>query len=1054
MRIVFGVDVYLWATNYMRILPSKSKQKRPFFWLQSLFLVLCPMLLMAQATHINTNFISFQDGLADWTVSAIHKDHYGFVWIGTENGLQRFDGYKFLNFNTEPGNPNRISDHFVHSIHSVKEKKLAIFYEHNLNFLDLVDPQNNEVEKIELTPAKGVSGVVRKIRVDDRGNILVIASTRRNIRVFQYHFSSKKFHLVVQLKVDNSEDLKNQWLDALQIADTLWLIVDSRHGIFLTTPNEILRRFPPDRFKGNFITEENTETWSTILHRDKMQRIWLAFHNVPTVFQYDVKNQQFIPLMGLSNQGEYSHLWEDQAGNLLLDHTNGLGSYPIAEELFCYTKKNKLKNFSNLLVISPVILDLYSDDFFNTIFFGIDTGLKVFRNNQLVVRNFLSLDVPNDQFGRVMRGITSDGKQNVFFAAENSNWYTLNRNTQKIDTIFLKDEKDGKRIDFSCCFDLEYDKAGYVWGIACKGRGLGMVIRYNISTKLAKVFNYPAAFKGLVRYKDGCFLLLAVLPNEENALLCFNPEKNTFELFTTSEGRNPFQFLSLNYIISSKNGHFWIGTNKGLFNLDFAKKQVRAIRSTAYLDNQIVYALYEDQQENLWVGTSFGLVRYHPKEEKVKFYGVNQGLSSGVVSGVLKDQFGNLWVSTHDGLNHLDLKSDRFTKFFDIDGISHNSFTRYSFFRDNDNTIYFGTVNGINALRPEFLQQKEDIPPVQLTSISKYDKRIGKEILMNKNLRELRALVVKPWESNVNIEFSLPVYTNPKNNNYFVKLVPDDGRWISLGNEHHLLYAQLTPGKHELYIRGNDPRGGYSKKTLALQIIVEQHFYTTRWFFICLGLFLLALAYFALKYWLLQQLKMERIRTQLASNIHDEVSGLLAGIALQSEVLQWDIHDPKVIEKLKIVAEVSRKAMSKLHDVIWSADARRDHVQDLLIRMQEHADDVLSPLNIRYDIKMEYLNLKALVPVQVRQDLYFIFKEAINNVAKHVSEGSVLVVLKNEGQFFIMSIKDNGKNVPSGNIKSGQGLKNMSMRAKRIHATLTTEWDGGFHIVLQMKRFR
>jgi signal transduction histidine kinase len=202
----------------------------------------------------------------------------------------------------------------------------------------------------------------------------------------------------------------------------------------------------------------------------------------------------------------------------------------------------------------------------------------------------------------------------------------------------------------------------------------------------------------------------------------------------------------------------------------------------------------------------------------------------------------------------------------------------------------------------------------------------------------------------------------------------------------------------------------------------------------------------------MQQLKMERIRTQLASNIHDEVSGLLAGIALQSDVLQWDITEPSIIEKLQVVAEVSRKAMSKLHDVIWSADARRDHVEDLLIRMQEHANDVLTPLNITYEIKAFNLNRQALIPVQIRPDLYFIFKEAINNVAKHVKEGNVTVNLKNEGAFFIMDIKDNGAIPPKENPSSGQGLKNMDMRAKRIKATITTSWNDGFQVTLKMKR--
>lgn len=1036
----------------MRILPSIDNQKCSLLWLVFQLWILSPCFVMAQNDRLNTNYLSFRNGLADWTVTAIQKDNDGFVWIGTEHGLQRFDGYNFLNFNTAPGNPNRISDHYVKAIHLVKQNKLAVFYEQNLNFFDLIDPYDYNIKKIEISPKNGISGVVRKLRVDKNGDILAIASTQRSIRVFRYLFKKKRFELALQLKAEDNKDLKNQWLDAIQINEKEWLVFDSRHGISLVNSKGVIQQFTFDQFHFQDKKEVDNGTWNTFLHHDKKNRIWLAFHNIPYVFQYDKKQNRFIVLNHLPIKGEYTYISEDELGNVLFLNTNGVGHHPISENAYCYTTKNQLKNFSNLLRVSRFILALYSDDFFNTIFLGIDTGIKIFRNNQLVVNNYLGTYIHDDEFGRVMRGITSDGKGHVFFAAENTNWYMLNRNTQKMDTIFLRDESTLQPINFSCCFDLYYDSAGFLWGIACQGRGKGLLIKYDLKSRLAKVYNYGAVFVDFTRTADGKFWLLAEFNNQENILLSFDPKNSVFEPFKTIYKQNPFQFLPLNCIITSKKGGLWVGTSKGLFLVDIYNKTALPIQSTAYLNKQIIYALFEDQDETLWVGTTFGLVQYQPKQAKVKYYGVNQGLSSSVVSGILKDHLNNLWVSTHDGLSCLNLMNGRITKFFDLDGFSHNSFTRYSFFRDNDNKLYFGTVNGVNAFRPEFLLQKELVPNVRLTSISKYDRRIGKQIVINKKLRDLRTIVIKPWESNVNIEFTLPVYNDPKNNHYFVKLLPDNDRWISLGNEHHLMYAQLTPGTHQLLIQGNDPRGNHSSIPFKVNIISKQYFYNTIIFYFIFFVLLGGVIYAAMRYRLMQQLKMERIRTQLASNIHDEVSGLLAGIALQSDVLQWDVTEPTIIEKLKVVAEVSRKAMSKLHDVIWSADARRDHVEDLLIRMQEHAYDVLTPLNITYEIKIVNINRQALIPVPIRPDLYFIFKEAINNVAKHVKEGNVVVHLRNEGSFFIMDIIDNGAIPPQENQSSGQGLKNMMMRAKRIKATLTTAWNDGFQVTLKMKR--
>jgi len=136
--------------------------------------------------------------------------------------------------------------------------------------------------------------------------------------------------------------------------------------------------------------------------------------------------------------------------------------------------------------------------------------------------------------------------------------------------------------------------------------------------------------------------LLSEFNNEENVLLSFDPQNGVFAPFLTKYNHNPFQEIPLNCIINSKKGGLWIGSSKGIFWVDQKNKTARAIRSTPYLDRQIVYALFEDQDETLWVGTTFGLVQYNPKQEKVKYYGVDQGLASSVVSGILKDHLNNL----------------------------------------------------------------------------------------------------------------------------------------------------------------------------------------------------------------------------------------------------------------------------------------------------------------------------------------------------------------------------------------------------------------------------
>ena len=204
---------------------------------------------------------------------------------------------------------------------------------------------------------------------------------------------------------------------------------------------------------------------------------------------------------------------------------------------------------------------------------------------------------------------------------------------------------------------------------------------------------------------------------------------------------------------------------------------------------------------------------------------------------------------------------------------------------------------------------------------------------------------------------------------------------------------------------------------------------------------------------LLQKLKIERLRTKISTDIHDEVSGLLAGIALQAEVMQHLGKDEFDRNRLQKIAEISRKAMSRLHDVIWSIDSRKDHLEDLLFRMQEHANDVLAPLNIHYQVHITNLDLKMGIPIQIRQDLFFIFKEAINNVAKHAQASTVVVRLAQPNRFFEMEIADDGKPANEKKSGSGNGMQNMKMRAQRIGGEIRCVHEKGMKVVLLMKRF-
>jgi hypothetical protein len=406
-------------------------------------------------------------------------------------------------------------------------------------------------------------------------------------------------------------------------------------------------------------------------------------------------------------------------------------------------------------------------------------------------------------------------------------------------------------------------------------------------------------------------------------------------------------------------------------------------------------------------------------------------------------------------LSYFDYKEKTFRSFFAADGFSNDEFNIYAYYKDKNDRYYLGGVNGMNAFYAKDLLVEKDIPTPVITKITRYNSSKDSLHTLVAGVYHEQELVISPYDANFSFDFSLPIYTNSRKNQFKYFMEGFDKDWIYAGTNHTSRYNKLPAGKYTFHVNGADPNGNWSKQSAQVNILVERIFYK-RPIFIILVLFLLAVFfYFIFQKRLDQELKVERLRARLASDLHDELSGLLTGIAMQTDMLSVGVKELPLKERLKKIGSDSRSALSRMNDVIWSVDSRKDKVEDLIIRMQEHADEILLPLEISYTISPNKLDLNQKVRSRIRQELYFIYKEIINNVAKHSNASHVKIDLRNNGQIFKMVISDNGQGRGNNKIvpKSGQGMKNLKMRAQHLNAELTFLEDNGFTVILSMKKF-
>ncbi|MBN4047254.1 two-component system sensor with a ligand-binding domain protein, partial [bacterium AH-315-P13] len=216
---------------------------------------------------------------------------------------------------------------------------------------------------------------------------------------------------------------------------------------------------------------------------------------------------------------------------------------------------------------------------------------------------------------------------------------------------------------------------------------------------------------------------------------------------------------------------------------------------------------------------------------------------------------------------------------------------------------------------------------------------------------------------------------------------------------------------------------------------------------------LIIVAIFALMYsvfnYRIQQLKaIDNLRTKISSDLHDDVGSLLSGLAMQTEMLEISAKGEDK-SKLHKITKISREAISKMRDLVWSIDNRRERTLDLIERMEELADELLLSKGIVYQISKGNLNINKKLPITVKQELFFIFKEAITNILRHSNANKVTVNFKNNSGLGILKIIDNGTKSKQ-NSKTGFGMENMKMRAKKMNAEINFYNTNGFTILIKL----
>lgn len=493
---------------------------------------------------------------------------------------------------------------------------------------------------------------------------------------------------------------------------------------------------------------------------------------------------------------------------------------------------------------------------------------------------------------------------------------------------------------------------------------------------------------------------------------------------------------------SSDKNIIWVGSEKGVYQLDIRKgiqKKFDSLSKPA-LSNERVYCIKEDTKGNIWIATEYGISILDKTGKHVRYINTqNSNLCNDVIYGFLWENEHIVWISTQRGLSKHNTHTGSFTNYYAEDGISNNEFNRNSLLKDHTGKMYFGGIAGITAFYPERVPELPSSIRLFISGISIWDSHTKKEQTYKGLIKNRSEIVMRPGDRSLSLTMGLSDYTAPDKNSYFYRIIGlYNDEWISLGQQHVLKIESLAPGTYTLELKGTSSRGITSANILRYSLVIKRPFYQTWWFYTILFLVATGIIYAALLFRFINLKKLEQQRIQIASDLHDEIGSLITRITIYSSSLKEDYLNPvDKSSRLDKIISISHSLSSSIRDVLWAIDARNDVTSNLADYMNEYLQNQLrySGTTINFDATGVDKNLK--LTALTRQQLYRIFKEAVNNISKHSKASYVKIIYSHHAHGFSLHIENNG--APEATEKRrgiGQGLKNIKMRAKTIRANV------------------
>jgi len=962
-----------------------------------------------EKNNFNTYHFLSVKGLTNNTIHCILQDNRGFIWIGTEDGLNMYDGQTVKQYYLSDYIPAQFNSNTIENICEDTDGNLLIAAKSGIIKFNWSTKQFLLIYKNDFA---SFGNQFPDLFIDAEKNIWI--SERVRLKKFDAHF-----HLLqTWILHDNTDKKIFSGPNTTKIQTE-----DNQHNIWLTVPGAVI--------KIDVRTGKIDSTANTNLHKifsKNTDIVKLQFYdgeifvliNGRTIFKSDVSFKQ-PPQFIITDTAKKGFIDFATSRNHLFIITGNAEVLMVDESgeiIEQYKKQNAVSLSGNMIIMRDKDGNLWT---------GTEKGI-----DELTIKAPLFYLIPFNnptKFSHFsLSGISI--QRNLLHAFSTLGIINYNINKNSTEYFFNKINNQFSGIYFSAFYPYKN------YWLASTPIKLYIAVQKN-NYLLPEAFNFKQAATldstGVFAfYQDKKNNIWMGLYNDAG-IVCWHTNSNQFEFYSQKDtGKYYCPLRHFKYATEDNNGNIWMGYEKGglaIFNVQLQKFIPLPFDKNNSFGNVAVSGMLNDDKGNLWIATNAGLICYNQNTKSYTILVRKSGLPSNLMESIQKDEDGNLWAGFQGAICKINCVTKKIDVFTTADGLPDDDFenaaydaaSKKMFFTGNDELIYFypsQLKKNITALEPVIT---------------------GLEVMgKNEPLIKNEKINLSYSQNYITFNFSAPNYINAAENEYACMLAGADKNWNILDNQQTISYSQLQPGNYIFYLKVRIADGTWHDAQAPVFINISKPFWLTTWFRILCGAVLLlvvfAFAYLRLHNKYEQQILSQNIRDKIAGDLHDDIGSTLSSVTILSELAKQKYSE--AVPLLERITKNISSVQENMSDIVWSINPRNDSFANIIQRMSQFAAELLEPKNMMLNFTADDALLSLSLPMEKRRSLYLFFKEAINNCAKYSCATKVDVHLSQKENIVCMIISDNGKGFDTNKNYKGNGMATMYKRATELNGNL------------------